>query len=126
MSTLIKNKVEAEQQKQDKASCNKRLDIQKRHTAILTVQKAKGRGEDTGFANWTQKEMEIYIQYKKKKGNPKMPKTLAKVKQQCIDWSYCSSLSPPPLPSNNELSINQDGSVDGNENNDNPLEFFEC
>ena len=85
VADMVKEKFDTNQTKIKNAALKKKLEIKKRCLAINNIRTTKGREDVNGFVGWTKREMETYIQYKKKKGDPKMPKGLADIRQRCLN-----------------------------------------
>jgi hypothetical protein len=62
------------------------------------------------FQNWTMGECSSFLQYKKKKGDPGMPKDLAERRQKCVEWM--SRPSPTSTPCHSDAEDDDCESVD--------------
>ena len=83
-------KKEAEQNEKDQKIREKML--------LLTAQMKdirEKRGADPG--NWTSTDCKCFLQYKKQKGDPKMPTSLGSLRSLCVERRHRPSPSPSPI-----------------------------
>jgi len=87
----------------NKARCKKKFEE-------VRVLRAKYGDEKTHlFKNWSMSECSSYLQYKKQKGDPGMPKELGERQQRCIEW--ISRPSPPSTPNQSDVEDDDSESV---------------
>ena len=73
-----------------------------RKNAIHAIRMKRGDGETSGFKNWSVKEMQSYLQYKKRDKDPAMPKKNPAVRLRVLSIMGRSSPIPSPISSNDE------------------------
>ena len=70
---------------------------------VKKIRCQKGRGESNQFKEWTKAEMQFYLQYKRNKGNPAMPKTVGLVQQRVLNVMHRPSPICSPHKSDEEM-----------------------
>jgi hypothetical protein len=84
----------------------KRLELLAKIRKVKENRDAKGRGELNGFVNWDARQCRDYLQYKRRKdSDPAMPKTVAPLRQRCLEVMGRVSPMASPHPSDDENSL---------------------
>ena len=83
--------------KLEKKTADSKARSKKKFDEVKALRAKYGDEKSHLFHNWNLAECSSFLQYKKQKGDPGMPKELSQRRQKCIDW--ISRPSPPSTPS---------------------------
>ncbi len=85
----------------------------KRYDEVKALRAKYGDEKSHLYQTWTMAECSSYLQYKKKMGDPGMPKDVAERRQKCVEWISCPSL--PSTPCHSDVEDDDCNSVDQSE-----------
>ena len=108
---IVQQKIQLKETKAKNARKKRTLELLKRQEIADNARKEKGNKSKTNFLGWSKKQLETYIQYKKQKGDPTMPKTMTGIKQLCVDLIPCPSPIPSLEPSDDKVSFVKDDNL---------------
>ena len=91
---------EAAKKLEEKATKTK-APSKKRYDEVKALCAKYGGEKSHLFQTWTMAECSSYLQYKKKMGDPGMPKDVAEQRQKCVEWM--PRPSPPSTPCHSDV-----------------------
>jgi hypothetical protein len=84
---------------------NQRRKVQECIKKVAIHREKKGRGELQGFMNWNEQNCKDYLQYKKNKEDPAMPKGAKVVRARCVTLICRPSPTASPHASDDEAEF---------------------